>query len=203
MDSWCTHLLYKLNTKKLRTAALSATLPNSCFSNIFFRKMFRYFTANNIIIYRDLWDHPWHLSSASAEIKINLITNTKSVSHHLWGHVNGEHGPRDWVQALQDILGHRSLSCPHRTRQEHRVLSGHQSLDQIMIAHSVHCGDHDLIERSAAERQMIIKKTSERKLKSGTAKYETCFKKRTKMKRKNRIQSKRERERQSKMGGRK
>ncbi len=83
------------------------------------------------------------------------------------------------------------------------MLSGHQSLDQIMIAHCVHCGDHDLIERSAAERQMIIKKTSERKLKSGMAKYETCFKKRTKMKRKNRIQSKRERERQSKMGGRK
>ncbi len=70
-----------------------------------------------------------------------------------------------------------------------------------MIAHSVHCGDHDLIERSAAERQMIIKKTPERKLKSGTAKYETCFKKRTKMKRKSRIQSKRERKKEQKWVG--
>lgn len=64
------------------------------------------------------------------------------------------------------------------------MLSGHQSLDQVMIAHRVHCGDHDLIEWSAAEGQMIIKKKPARKLKSGAAKYETCFKKRTKNERK-------------------
>lgn len=65
-------------------------------------------------------------------------------------HVDGKPGPVA-IQALQDILGNWSFSSAHWPREEYRVLTQDQSLDQQVIANCVHCRNYNLIEGSTVE----------------------------------------------------
>lgn len=74
---------------------------------------------------------------------------------NLWRHVYSEGRPFV-IQALQNTLGHWCFTSAHWPSEQHRVPTHHQSFDQEIIAHCVHCWNHYLVERSTAARDKDI-----------------------------------------------